>query len=203
MVLPLNLVYYRLHDGQITASKWMLQQTVSFGHLTRLHGLALGAGGADPEALELFIGREPVRNPADYRRVSDYAIRIATAASLDPALAPGLRIEMARHLDALQHTMLKQDRARARTAVAARVSELASARERIAAIRSASQTEKAKLRDQLQSARAAEKRANDRATEAERVLALVNNSRSWRLTEPLRMFRRLRHKFHASQREPG
>ena len=109
-LIPLNITFYRLHEGQITTSRRHLQRETALRYLRERHNALLGPDEGDDESLALFAGWSPIENDADHEQMLNYALKLLAGAHRAEVDVNRLRQETYDHLNNSRLRLLSSHR---------------------------------------------------------------------------------------------
>lgn len=87
-LIPIPMVYYRIHEGQITTNKRNLQKEVALSSIISLHNTLLEGSAAHPTKIELLSGWTPILDDEHINSVYSYLQELLVAVE-SPSLPLG------------------------------------------------------------------------------------------------------------------
>lgn len=179
-LIPLNVTYYRLHDGQITAAFRPVQRTTALKYLKEKHMSVLGDALSSDQDVEFFAGWTPIRTGGEYWKVHDYALRLIDGAHQAGTETSRLRKEVYDHLNALHLKITREDRLSLKTLFDRAKNNENTLKENLSTT-AAERNDLQRRLDDLQS----------RLDFSEAALTSMQVSKSWRITSPIRAVGRI------------
>lgn len=172
VIVPLNVTFYRLHEGQITSTKRNTQRATALRYLQQRHHNLLRNKLPNQEVLlEKLAGWQPIENGPDYWLVHEYAQSLLEGVNQAKVDGDSLREEVHELLNRYHLNILRLDRQKLKN-------------HHSSSVRRSEQAQAA-----IEQAQAEIEHARRAQSEAETKVEALETSTSWRVTAPIRFLK--------------